>query len=152
MGRPRKSRYERATQHQTSHAHHQWEEDYNTFKTFCNIGQALKKQIIAVFEKMYLDILNDDMIGCANTSAREMLDYVFTTYGNITLMDLDCNFEDMRNAWDQQQSVGTLFKQIQDSADFSEAGGAPIGAAHHISVCCTKIFTTGIFMSELPLE
>jgi hypothetical protein len=52
---------------------HQWDGDYNTFKTFCNVVQALKQQIITVFEPMYLDILNDDMVGFANTPAREMI-------------------------------------------------------------------------------
>jgi hypothetical protein len=35
----------------------------------------------------------------------------------------------MRKAWDPQQPVETLFKQIQDCVDFAEAGGVAIGAA-----------------------
>jgi hypothetical protein len=60
------------------------------------VQQALKKQIITVFESMYLDILNDDMVGFANISIRAMLDHIFTTYGNITVFDLENNFEHMR--------------------------------------------------------
>jgi hypothetical protein len=41
------------------------------------VQQAVKKQIITVFEPMYLDILNDDMVGFAK---------LFMTYGNITAM------------------------------------------------------------------
>jgi hypothetical protein len=41
---------------------------------------------------MYLDILNDDMVGFANISAREMLDHLFMTYGNITAADLENKF------------------------------------------------------------
>jgi hypothetical protein len=67
---------------------------------------------------MYLDILNDDMVGFANISAREMLDHLFMTYGNITAVDLENKFEQMRGAWDPQQPVESLFKQIQDCADF----------------------------------
>jgi hypothetical protein len=54
---------------------------------------------------MDLDILNDDMVGFANISAREVLDHLFMTYGNITAVDLENNFEQMRRAWDPQQSV-----------------------------------------------
>jgi hypothetical protein len=39
--------------------------------------QALKKQIITVFEPTYLDILSHDMVGFANTSAREMIVMIF---------------------------------------------------------------------------
>jgi hypothetical protein len=135
------------TLHQINEAHHQWEEDYNTFKTFFNVDQALKKQIITVFEPMYLDILNDNMVGFANTSAHEMITYLFTTYGSNTPVDLDHNFETMRNAWDPHQPVDTMFKQIKYSVDCSEAGGFTIGSAHHISVAYTRFFTTFSFMS-----
>jgi hypothetical protein len=37
------------------------------------VQQALKKQIMTVFEPMFLDVLNDDMVGFANISARAML-------------------------------------------------------------------------------
>jgi hypothetical protein len=64
---------EGATFHQINWTHHQWEDDYNTFKTFYNVGQALTQKIITVVEPMYLYILNDDMVGFANTSARDMI-------------------------------------------------------------------------------
>jgi hypothetical protein len=52
------------------------------------------------------------MVGYANISSRDMLDHHFETYGNITAVDLEINFEHMRRAWDPQQPVETLFKQI----------------------------------------
>jgi hypothetical protein len=58
----------------------------------------LKKQITSVFEPMYFDILNDNMVGYANISSRGMLDHLFETYGNITSVDLEINFEHMRRA------------------------------------------------------
>jgi hypothetical protein len=111
------------------------------------VQQALKKQIISVFEPMYLEILNDNMVGYANISSRDMLDHLLETYGNITAVDLEINFEHMCRAWDPQQPVETLFKQIQDCADYSEAGGVLIGHQQQINVGYAKIFTTGHFMS-----
>jgi hypothetical protein len=78
---------------------------------------------------MYLDILNDDMVGFANIFARERLDHFFLTYGSITVVDLKHNFEHIPTAWSPQQPVETLFKQIHDCDDFSEAGGVTIGHA-----------------------
>jgi hypothetical protein len=111
------------------------------------VQQALKKQIITVFEPVYLDIINDDMVGFANISAREMLDHLFMTYGNITAVDLEHNFEQMRQAWDPQQPVESFFKQIRDCANFSEAGGIITGDPHQINVGYAKIFSTWHFMS-----
>jgi hypothetical protein len=103
---------------QISAAHHVWEEDVQTYRTYTSVQKALKKQIISIFEPMYLDILNDNMVGDANISAIYMLDHLFETYGNITSVNLEINFEHMQRAWDPQQPVETLFKQIQDCADY----------------------------------
>jgi hypothetical protein len=132
---------------QISAARHVWEDDVQTYRTCTSVQQALKKQIISVFEPMYLDILNDNMVGYANISARGMLDHLFETYGNITAVDLEINFEHMRRAWDPQQPVETLFKQIQDCVDYSEVGGILIGHPQQINVGYAKIFATGQFMS-----
>jgi hypothetical protein len=128
-------------------ARHIWEEDVQTYRTCTSVQQALKKEIIRVFEPMYLDILNDNMVGYTNISARYMLDHLFDTYGNITAVDLEINFEHMRRGWDPQQPVESLFKQIQDCADYSEAGGVLIGHPQQINVGYAKIFATGHFMS-----
>jgi hypothetical protein len=132
---------------QISAARHNWEEDVQTYRTCTSVQQELKKQIISVFEPMYLEILNENMVGYANISARDMLDHLFKTYGNITAVDLEINFEHMRRAWDPQQPVETLFKQIQDCADYSEVGGVLTGHPQQINVGYAKIFATGHFMS-----
>jgi hypothetical protein len=100
------------TSAQISAARHIWEEDVQTYRTCTSVQQALNKQIISVFEPMCLDILNDNMVGCANISARDTLDHLFETYGNITAVDLEINFEHARQAWDPQQPVESLFKKI----------------------------------------
>jgi hypothetical protein len=111
------------------------------------VQQALKKQIKSVFEPIYLGVINDNMVGFANISARDMLDHLFGTYGNITAVDLEINFEHMRRAWDPQHTVGSLFKQIKDCANYSEAGGVLIGNTQKINVGYANIFATGHFMS-----
>jgi hypothetical protein len=50
------------------------------------------------------------MVGYANISARDMLDHLFDTYGNITAVDLEVSFEHMRRPWDPHQPVESLFK------------------------------------------
>jgi hypothetical protein len=68
--------------------------------------------------------MNGNMVGYTNISARDMLDHLFETFSNIAAVDLNINFENMRRAWDPQQPVESLFKQIQDCAHYSEAGGS----------------------------
>jgi hypothetical protein len=104
---------------------------------------SFEEAIRGIFKPVYLDILNDNMVGYANISAREMLDNPFKTYGNITAVNLEINFERMRRTWDPQQPVETLFKQIQDCADYSEAGGVPIGPSQQITLDMQKYLQHG---------
>jgi hypothetical protein len=53
----------------------------------------------------------------------------------------------MRRAWDPQQPVETLFKQIQDWADYYEAGGVLIGHPQQIKVGYAKKVATCHLMS-----
>jgi hypothetical protein len=135
------------TSAQISAPRHIWEEDVQTYGTCTSFQQALKKQIISVFEPMYVDILNANMVVYVDISARGMLDHLVETYGNITAVDLDINFEHMRRAWDPQQPVETLFKQIQEFADYSEAWGVLISHPQQINVGYANICATGHFMS-----
>jgi hypothetical protein len=96
---------------------------------------------------MYLDVLNDNMVGFANISARKIMDYLFRTYCTITAVDLEINFEHMSRAWYPQQPVESMFKQIQDCAYYSEVGGVLIGHPQQINFGYAKIFATGHFMS-----
>jgi hypothetical protein len=135
------------TSAQISAARHLWEEDVHTYRACTSIQQASKKQIISVFEPMYLDILNESIMGYANISERDMLDHLFETHGNITAVDLEINFEHMRRDWNPQQPVESLFKQIQDCAEYLEVGGVLIVHPQHINVGYAKIFATYHFMS-----
>jgi hypothetical protein len=77
---------------QISATRHTWDEEVQTYHTYTSVQQALKKQIITVFEPMYLEVLNDNMVGFSNITARAMLDHLFITFGNITAVELENNF------------------------------------------------------------
>jgi hypothetical protein len=65
------------TMAQLSATHHVWEEDVQTYWTCTSVQKALKKQIIGVFEPIYLEILNDNMVCYINISARDTLYHLF---------------------------------------------------------------------------
>jgi hypothetical protein len=68
------------------------EKNVQILRTYNTVQQALKKHVITVFEAMYLDILNDDMVGFAKISAREMLYHLSLTYWSTIAVDLEHNF------------------------------------------------------------
>jgi hypothetical protein len=82
------------------------------------------------------------MVGFANINPRDMFEHFFLTYGRITVFDLEQNFEQKRKAWDPQQPVETLLKQIQYFADLSDAGGVEIDHSKQVNVGYANIFAT----------
>jgi hypothetical protein len=83
------------------------------------------------------------MVSFANTTTSNMLEHLFLSYVRITVVDLAHNWDNMCRAWDPQQPVETLFKQIQDSVDYTEAGGITISEAHKLHTVYANIFATG---------
>jgi hypothetical protein len=102
---------------------HVWEGGIQTYRTYTSVQQALKKQIISVFEPMYLDVLNDNMVGFANISARDMLDQLFSTYSNITAVDLEINAElgipssQLKPCSSRFKIVQIILRQVASSLD-----------------------------------
>jgi hypothetical protein len=126
---------------------HRWEEAVSIFRTWTTMEQALKKIIITAFEPTYLEIINNDMVGFTNTTARDMLDRLFLSYCIITTVDLEHNCKNMHKSWDPQQPVESLLNQIQDCVNYAEAGGITTSEAYNLQTAYANIFATGIFHS-----
>jgi hypothetical protein len=120
---------------------HRWEEAVITFRKCNTVEQALKKQIVMVFEPMYLEIINNDMVGFVNTTARDMLEHLFLSYGSITEVDLEHKFENMRNAWDCLLRLYS--SKIKIAWIMQKLGGVTISDAHKLTTAYTKVFSTG---------
>jgi hypothetical protein len=70
-----------------------WEDPTTDFQNYNTVQSALKKQIITVIEPMYIGILDDDLVGFANTTSRDMLDHLFLSYDSITAVGKEQNFD-----------------------------------------------------------
>jgi hypothetical protein len=92
------------------------------------------------------------MVVFSNTTAINMPEHLFMSYGSIPAVDLEHNFKNMRKAWEPQQPVETLFKQIQDFLDYAEAGVITISEAQKLTTAYTKLFSTCIPKFLPPLE
>jgi hypothetical protein len=132
---------------QLSAARHVWEEDVQSYRTCTSVQKELKKQIIGVFEPIYLEILNYNMVGYANISARYMLDHLFETYltsqqstwrsTSSTCAEPGIPSSQWKHSSSRFKTVLTIRRQV----------GVPIGPSQQINVEYAKIFATGNFMS-----
>jgi hypothetical protein len=76
---------------------------------------------------MYIEILNDALVGFANITSIDMLDHPFLSYGSIVSVGIEQNFENMRKAWDPQQPVETLLKHFSNKSKTVSTSQRPAG-------------------------
>jgi hypothetical protein len=114
--------------------HHRWEEDLSIFRTWKTGEQALKKNITA-FEQMYLEILNNDMVGlgslrhlqdtCLTTSFSPMVASLMLTLSTTGKMCVKHGTH--INMWSPYSSRFRIALITQN-----EGGGVAIGEAHKL--------------------
>jgi hypothetical protein len=115
------------------------------YRTYHNVDQAIKKLIIEAFDDAYLNALLDEIVGYANCTSLQLLTHLLTYYAMIAPTELTQNYERLNTPYDTNQTIETLFQQIQDAQDFGVAGGQPYGNAMIINVAYRLIFNTVLF-------
>jgi hypothetical protein len=66
---------------------HQHKEDLQQWKEHENVTKALHKQLISVIEPAYLTHLEDKFSSFNKFEVKELLNYLFQTYGHISSME-----------------------------------------------------------------
>jgi len=134
-----------ATQAQIGEAVRQHKERLKIWKECVATDLALKNQILATFDEVYLKGLRNRHVGYQNVSIRDMIQHLYTNYGIITPAELDDNDARMRETFDPSKPIEELYEQIEDATDFADAAGAPYNAAQVLSRAYVLIHKTGVY-------
>jgi hypothetical protein len=79
------------------------------------VDQTIKKLIIESFDKAYLNALSDEIVGYANFTSLQLLTHLLTYYAMTAPNELTQNYEILNTPYDPNQTIETLFQQIQDT-------------------------------------
>ena len=130
-----------AIERQFNKALHQWTE-YN------NLTDAGKKFIQDGINDMYLKGITDRNVGLAHVTIREILDFLFQNYGNITQYDIEENDKKLKEKWDANTPIEMLFDQIDDAQDFAAAARQPYTNNQLLTTAYNLVYTTGLFCDD----
>jgi hypothetical protein len=119
-----------------------YREATQVYRTYHNVDQAIKKLIMEAFDDACLSALSEKVVGYANCTSLDLLTHLLTFYDMIAPTELTQNYERLNTPYDPNQSIETLFQQIQDARSFTVAGGQPYGAAMTVNVAYTLVFNT----------
>ena len=115
------------------------------WKQYNQVEQALKQQLISVFDDIYLTSISNRHTGFASLSLLQMLQFLYDTYGDITPSELEDNDDRMRLPYDPTQPMETLYNQIEQAVDIAEAGQQPYTNKQVLTRAYNLILQTGLF-------
>ena len=133
---------------QISAANRTYDAAKKKFKEYNALQNALKKQLIAAVDNIYLEAIAEPYIKFGNRTIFDMLTHLFDTYAEITPSEMMENQTMMNKAWDPSLPIEVLFKQIQDASAFADRGGAAFSTAQIVNTAYTLVFNTGLFYDE----
>ena len=110
-----------------------------------NLELALKIQQTKAIEPLYLSAIRDRVVGFRNQTPRQIIDYLFDNYGQITPQQLKANHDDFTKAWDPSTPFESIINQIEDTVEYAAQGQAPFTEEQVLNNAYNLIFQTGMF-------
>ena len=113
-----------------------------------NLTDTGKKFIQDGIDDMYLKGITDRNVGLANVTIREILEFLFQNYRNITQYNIEDNDKKLKEKWDTNTPIEMLFDQIEDTQDFAAAAGQPYTNNQLLTTAYNLIYATGLFFDN----
>jgi hypothetical protein len=126
-----------ATGIQISSIRHTYSEAKNLFVEYNSTNKALNS--------LYLQTLNHCITGFANVTTQQMLMHLYSRYGRLTPSNLQENDAQMKQPYNANEPIKTLFQQIKDGIELTDAAGAPYTPSQIVAIAYMLIFDTGMF-------
>jgi hypothetical protein len=116
--------------------------EYATYIAICN---ALKAQIIAAIDRIYLDDVRDPVYNFATVSPLNILDHLHDTYGTIDSDQLDQNQKRLDAIWNPNDPIEHVWTNILECVRFSIRGNDPITETTAVRRTLAMFEQTGMF-------
>ena len=97
---------------------------------------------------MYLKGITSRNVGLANVTIREILEFLFQNYGNITQYNIEENDKKLNEKWDANSPIKMLFDQIEEAQDFASAAGQPYTNNRLLTTAYNLVYATGLFFDD----
>lgn len=134
---------------QISARNRQFDRNKATFNDYTSLQLALKKQLIAAVEPIYLRAIRDKYVGFGNLTILEMLTHLYSSYAKITPADLEKNDARMKAPYDANDPPELLIQQVQDGVDYAAHADCPYSPEQVVTIAYNLVNQTGIFDQDL---
>jgi hypothetical protein len=133
-----------ATAAQITSANRTYDHDLDEFKTYTNIKEKLKQQVLSAVDPIYYQDLEDETFGYADVLIPAIITHLTATYGTLTASDLETNRDKLTEAWNPDDPMENLWKNIKVVRAIATQGGEPISDGTTIQLTLLALGKTGV--------
>jgi hypothetical protein len=133
-----------ATVAQITAANRSYDHAMDKFKTYATITEKLKQQVFSAVDPIYYQDLKDDTFGYADVRIPAIITHLTTTYGTLTASDLEINQDKLTQAWNPDDPIENLWKNIKIVRAIATQGGEPISNGTTIQLTLLTLGKTGV--------
>ena len=122
----------------------QYQERMRIFREVTGVDKALKQQIAQAIQPVYLLAIRDRTTNSLSGTVSQILDYLFTTYGNVSVTALADKESAVRSiTYHQGQPIDFIFNEVEDLVEYSELANQPLSQAQTVSVAYLILHRSG---------
>ena len=138
------------TQHMASTLRDQHKEALRLFIECKNVEKALQQQLSEAIDNIYLDALRDANTNALNIPIRDVLQYLYDTYGDINPEILSEKRQIVEQMiFDPSLPIDILFNAIETFTDIAEAARAPLTQIQCINIAYVILKKSNTFSTYL---
>ena len=121
-----------------------YDHDLNEFKTYTNIKEKLKQQVLSAVDPIYYQDLEDETFGFADVLIPAIITHLTATYSTLTASDLESNQDKLTEAWNPDNPMENLWKNIKVVRAIATQGGEPISDGTTMQLTLLALDKTGV--------
>jgi hypothetical protein len=133
-----------ATVAQITAANRSYDHAMDEFKTYATITEKLKQQVLSAVDPIYYQDLEHNTFGYAGVRIPAIITHLTTTYGTLSASDLKINRDKLTEAWNPDDPIENLWKNIKIIRAIATQGGKPISDGTTIQLTLLALKKTGV--------
>jgi hypothetical protein len=123
----------------------QHQADTKTWIECQNTDTALKNILISSIDEQFIKSLHNRNTGFVTSTTWQILEFLYTNYGNITPAQLLENTNKLTEPYNPSKPIENLYATFEDAMEFAEAANRPYTSEQILEYALLAILKTGQF-------
>ena len=123
-------------------ANRKFQNNLHEYHLFNNMNSVRKKIVVAVIDDQWIKGAKNMVMGYANKSFVDLMDWIYVRYVKIMPGELMHNQDEMRSTYNFKLPIEILFNQMQMGQEFAISGNSPFFDQKLAYMRVTKILAT----------